>query len=142
MQSCPEKFYNSYNDYQAKQGTVEEILKYVNACLSCHYTCKTCYGSSDYQCKTCYPDALIYTPNTNEFYCYPKVLISDVVADVWYFRTFIVVTIAILLIAALALWKIFVKKRKLAEYVQMDTIRHIRDIEKNVKNSVYSDSDE
>lgn len=141
IDTCPEQYYNSYSDYQSKQGTVEE-MKYVNQCIACHYTCKTCVGSSDYQCSSCFPDALLYTQNPNEFYCYPKILISDVLSSAWYFRTFLVVTAATLLLAGLGLWKMFTKKRKATDFVQMDTIRHIRDIEKNVKNSVYSDSDE
>lgn len=142
IEKCPEKFYNSYSDYQTKQGTAEEILKYFNQCIACHYTCKTCIGSSDYQCSSCLPDAVLYKENTNEFYCYPKVLVFKVLSDAWYFRTFIVLIVAIVLIIGLGLWRVFAKKRKLAEYVKIDTIRHIRDIEKNVKNAVYSDSDE
>lgn len=143
VQACPDQFYNSYNDYQSKQGTVEEILGYVNQCIPCHYTCKTCTGSNDYQCSSCFPDALLYTQNPNELYCYPKILVSDVLSGVWYFRTFLVLVFTLLLLTALGLWKMLSRRKKITNFDdQMDTIRHIRDIEKSVKSSVYSDSDE
>lgn len=142
VHACPDQFYNSYNDYQSKQATVEEMLGYVNQCIACHYTCKTCIGSNDYQCSSCFPDAILYTQTNNEYYCYPKILLSDILSGVWYFRTFLVLIALIVLLVGVVIWKIIAKRRKFADFIQLDTIRHIRDIEKNVKNSVYSDSDE
>lgn len=142
VHECPNQFYNSYNDYQLKQDTVEKIHGYTNQCIACHYTCKTCVGSNDYQCSSCFPDAILYIQNDNEFYCYPKILLSDILSGVWYFRTFLVLIIVIILLLGFGLWKIVTRRQQFAQFAHLDTIKHIRDIEKNVKNSVYSDSDE
>lgn len=137
---CPERYYSSYFDYKRKPEQAEELELNLNQCLACHYTCRHCNGSNDYECTECFPDAVLFQTSTSEYYCYPSNIVSDVLSEKWYFRMFLILCILLVVLVAFTAWKFFQKKKK-RDFISLDTLKNIRNIERDVKNSVYSDSD-
>lgn len=142
LKQCPEGLYNSYNDFLSATSYAEELSGHRNQCIACHYTCRTCVGANDYQCSGCFPDASLYEPRNGETYCYPEMVMSEVVSGKWYFRTFLVTAIALGVLLTMGFFLGFTRRRGYLEFAQLKTIRNIRGIEEDVKNTVYSDSDE
>lgn len=138
--SCPDQYYNSYYDYKAKSADEEDFIGNVNQCIPCHYTCRICNGSNDYQCAACFPDALLFERSTVEFYCYPSSVVNDILSEKWNFRMFVLLGIVLVVVVTLALWKICSNNNEV-KFRHLDTLKHIRDVERSAKGSVYSDSD-
>lgn len=152
---CPERFYlyssdsSSNNVHRlnplAEDLTTEKIVNNNNnRCIPCHYSCKNCVGSIDYECSECYPDATLVTVSNNESYCYPNYLASVVGYKSWYVRIFIMLCVIFVIMTIHLFWYVFKKRTGINKknYVQLDTIENIRNMERNVKMAVYSDSDE
>lgn len=139
MRRCPERYYPVYYDYERKPEA-EELSTSLNQCVTCHYTCRDCHGSNDYDCTACFPDALLYRTANSESYCYPRSLVSDVLSEKWYFRVFVLLCAVGTALLGVLLWKC-TRREKMTDVMQMDTLKNIRNIERNVKNTVYSDSE-
>lgn len=136
---CPDHTYI----VQLTESKREEFRKGV--CLPCHHSCRTCNGSYDYQCTTCYPDEILINTSNDERYCFPNAIRTTINAEIWYFRVFLLLII-ILVIVITTIILYILHERKLHqlrknEFMHFDSLRNIREIEKKVKSSVYSDSE-
>lgn len=144
LQKCPEKYYNSVLDYTE---TEEEInLTKNQTCLSCHYTCKNCRGSMDYHCTECYTDAKIVHVSTSESYCYPIHIMAEVLSEKWYYRMFTMTYILVIVVTIPAVIYLCIKRRQIfqsdsKEYAHFDIVENIREMEKDIKSTVYTDSE-
>ncbi|XP_031336072.1 furin-like protease 1 isoform X2 [Photinus pyralis] len=139
---CPEKFYASFLD---ELGAKKNMDKKMNVCLSCHYSCKRCSGSNDYQCTLCYPDAILMQVSSLEHYCYPNYVVTNTQLDKLYFKVYIFLWIMFgLFVIGVILY--IIRERRLRnnlmnELTQLGMIKNIRQLERNIKASVYSDSE-
>lgn len=131
--SCPDKHY---------QGTTQEMA---NLCLPCHYTCKHCQGGADYQCLDCYEDAQLYIVSDFEMYCYPTSVLNRIHISDWYYRIYVLL-VAILLAIMVTLIAYFTrsyffKSRWDNDIIHSATLKNIRQIESDIKTTIYSDSE-
>lgn len=141
---CPEQFYASFLDTRDRNRTLENYENR-NVCLACHYTCRHCSGSNDYQCAACYPDAMLTHISSLENYCYPIYIVTNLQLEKLYFKVYVFLwVIFVLFILAVVFY--IIRERRLRnslmnEILQFNTIKNIRQMEHNVKTTVYSDSD-
>lgn len=144
LQKCPEKYYNSVLDYTEKEEEINLIKN--QTCLSCHYTCKNCRGSMDYHCTECYADAKIVNASPTESYCYPIHIMTEVLSEKWYYRMFTMTYMLVIIVAVPSVIYLCIKRRQIfqsdkQEYVAVDIVKNIREMEKDIKSTVYTDID-
>lgn len=129
--SCPDRFF-------AETTTSGQV------CMPCHYTCKKCRRGDDYECSLCYDDAKLYTPSDFESYCYPKSMFRQIDSSNWYYYTFVVLFLSItssgIIFAIYGTYSCLVKKQEY-QSVHLETVKNIRQIEDEIKTSIYSDSE-
>lgn len=128
---------------EINDSSAEEYEK--NVCLPCHYTCETCNGSNDYQCTSCYPDEILINASNDEKYCFPNAIRTKINAELWYFRVcLLLIVILVIIITGMILYVLHERRlhqiRK-NEFLHVEALRNIREIERKVKSAVYSDSD-
>lgn len=115
-----------------------------SVCIGCHYSCKSCFGSSDYECLECYPDYVLVNATVLEQFCYPRELVSKLNFVEWYYRTYVLL-ICILVFLVCAFVYLAIKNRKSKykwqQLMQIESLNTIRNLEKNVKTTVYTDSE-
>lgn len=136
---CPLHTYVVEIDESNRGGFIQSV------CVPCHYSCETCNGSNDYQCTSCYPDEILIKRSNGENYCFPNAIRTKINAEVWYFWVcLLLVVILVILISSMILYIIHerrVHQMRKSEFLHLDSLRNIREIEKKVKSAVYSDSD-
>ncbi|CAH1158384.1 unnamed protein product [Phyllotreta striolata] len=137
--SCPDKFYNNLLDLG--DASVES-LSGNQTCSPCHYTCKNCKGSLDSDCLGCFGDAKL-VQLSDESYCYPIHLIPDINTEIWYYRFFVILCIALLSLTTAVIFYCFCVKNKKSDYrkVNCDIVAHqIGGIENDMKSNIYTDN--
>ena len=142
MVHCPVGCYSSHYEINAKDNA-EELDNVKYKCLKCHYSCKTCVGANDYQCVQCYPDAMLLNITSNEHYCYPISVSEKISEEKWYFATFLLLCLILIVLLVSLLICYLKRKSKYSRYYVSNTksFDTIVQMQKKVNETVYSDSE-
>ncbi|XP_044729476.1 furin-like protease 1 [Chrysoperla carnea] len=96
---CPRGYFTILKNQTTPTELMEEsTIGIERVCEECHYSCLTCRGPNDFECTLCHEDSVLTNITATESYCYPALVAYKIHNTKWFYRTYIIMLIALVII--------------------------------------------